>query len=203
MEARNFFEKVIGVSDITALDSLEHLAEFKKVSSGEEIFEEGRQQSYIVFLLKGILRGFYVDENGHEITDCFMFRFGTPVISNFGFEDQCAVTIEAAVNSEILRIPMAETMELLNSSMECMHIYNKLVQESFRCHWEMKGAILQYSAMGRYQWFLNTYPGLIDRVNNRHIASFLGMTPVTLSRIRRSLREGKTASPGNREETSA
>ena len=43
--------------------------------------------------------------------------------------------------------------------------------------------------MERYQWFLARYPGLISTVNNKHIASFLGMTPVTLSRLRRQVRE--------------
>ena len=43
--------------------------------------------------------------------------------------------------------------------------------------------------MGRYQWFLKKYPGLIDEVSNKHIASFLGMTPVTLSRLRQKLKE--------------
>lgn len=45
------------------------------------------------------------------------------------------------------------------------------------------------SASERYRWFLSNYPGLIDRVPHRHIASFLNMTPVTLSRLRRAERE--------------
>ena len=52
--------------------------------------------------------------------------------------------------------------------------------------------------MERYQWFLKHYPGLIQTVSNKHIASFLGMTPVTLSRLRRKLRDEKLA--GIREE---
>ena len=43
--------------------------------------------------------------------------------------------------------------------------------------------------MQRYQWFLENYPGLIHTLNNKHIASFLGMTPVTLSRLRHQLRK--------------
>lgn len=48
----------------------------------------------------------------------------------------------------------------------------------------MKVVLYQQSAAERYQWFLNAYPGLIDQVKHKHIASFLGMSPVTLSRLR-------------------
>lgn len=189
MDARSFFEKTVGVSDIKAVDKLERVAEFKKFHAGELLCEEGMPAGHITFLLKGILRGFYVDENGHEITDCFVTHHGTAVMSNFGLEEANAVSIEAAVESEVLRIPAVDSMELLNESKECLQLYVRMVQQSFRRHWEIKGVITQYPALERYQWFLRTFPGLIGRVNNRHVASFLGMTPVTLSRIRRAIRE--------------
>lgn len=52
----------------------------------------------------------------------------------------------------------------------------------------MKQVLAQCTALQRYQWFLEEYPGIIDQVNNKYIASFLGMTPVSLSRLRRELR---------------
>lgn len=47
----------------------------------------------------------------------------------------------------------------------------------------------QHAAMERYQWFLQAYPGLCYQVSGKQIASFLGMTQVTLSRLRRAMRE--------------
>lgn len=58
-----------------------------------------------------------------------------------------------------------------------------------KSHWELKRVLNSCTAVQRYQWFLEEYPGLIDRVSNKYIASFLGMTPVTLSWLRRTLRE--------------
>ena len=80
-------------------------------------------------------------------------------------------------------------MPHLMSNCELLVIYNAMLQDSLKEHWENKIALGQYSAIARYQWFLKTYPGIIDRVPHRYVASFLGMTPVSLSRIRRELRE--------------
>ena len=53
--------------------------------------------------------------------------------------------------------------------------------------WELKTMLHKCSAQERYQWFLKNYPGLIDQVTNKYIASFLRMSPVTLSRLKTGL----------------
>ena len=45
-------------------------------------------------------------------------------------------------------------------------------------------SLSQGDATERFEWFCKEYPGMVDMVNNRYIASFLGITPVTLSRLR-------------------
>ena len=79
-----------------------------------------------------------------------------------------------------------------------MQLYNQNLRWSGEYHMEVKRVICSLPAVERYQWFLRKYPGLVDRIANRHIASFLNMTPVTLSRIRKQLREAD-----DREESSA
>ena len=68
-------------------------------------------------------------------------------------------------------------------------LYANLVLRSAKRHWEIKTVLYQYTATQKYQWFLQAYPELICHVSGRHIASFLGMTPVTLSRLKRTLHE--------------
>ena len=71
-----------------------------------------------------------------------------------------------------------------------MAVYNRYLLKALNVHWELKTMIGQESAMVRYHLFMKTYPGLVDHVRDKYVASFLGMTPVTLSRLRRKLREG-------------
>ena len=82
-------------------------------------------------------------------------------------------------------------MRLVGQNMEAMSLYNRLLQQSSQVHWEIKNMLCQHNAMERYQWFLRAYPGLIEQISNKYVASFLGITPVTLSRLRRALREGQ------------
>ena len=68
-------------------------------------------------------------------------------------------------------------------------MHYKLLLNSANRHRDLKIAIYQYTAMQRYQWFLREYPGLIDQIGHKYIASLLNMTPVTLSKIRKIMRE--------------
>lgn len=82
-------------------------------------------------------------------------------------------------------IPTSLIQALLSENVEVIRIYNQMLKISLTQHWEDKMALHQFDALGRYEWFLQRYEGLIDRIPHIHIASFLGVSPVTLSRLRR------------------
>ena len=56
-------------------------------------------------------------------------------------------------------------------------------------HVGIKLAIYKHDAKGKYRWFLENYPGLIDIVKHRHVASFLNITPESLSRVRKEWKQ--------------
>lgn len=161
---------------------MEHL------KKGDRIVEVGEKQRQIPFLVSGVLRGFVVDENGQDITDCFAWKCGDIVRGCNGLRDPSQINIEALTDCELIQVPASVLEDLLERDPKLVQAYNIVLAKALKEHWETKRT-LYLSAMQRYQWFLNTYPGLIDSVSNKHIASFLGMTPVTLSRLRRRLRE--------------
>lgn len=83
---------------------------------------------------------------------------------------------------------MVEALDLLEHDVRLVYIYNHLLQASMEEHWQLKTVLHKRTAMERYQWFLEAYPGLIDQVTHRYVVSFLEMSPVTLSRLRSALR---------------
>ncbi len=180
---------------ITTPELLQLLVDTTKkcsIKKGEFLVRAGESQPDICFLTKGLLRGFFLDANGKDVTDCFGYRYGTPAMAfcQLGAENISPMSIELLEDGEFLCIPIALILQLQDQYPEILKFYNHILITALNDHWQMKQILHQYTAIQRYQWFLETYPGLVDRVSSKHIASFLRMTPVTLSRIKRTIREG-------------
>lgn len=189
MKAEEFYRKSFQLSDETELQRLTEITELVHLRKGERICQEGERQNKVTFLLRGLLRGYFLDANGRDITDCFVFQYGTPAMACLALEEPSTITIEAIAESDVLSLPMQAVLDLLERRPELYQVYNRFLLAALQTHWEVKTIMYQYPALQRYQWFLRTYPGLSEQVSGKHIASFLGMTQVTLSRLRRAIRE--------------
>lgn len=193
MRADEFYADVYQVSDKELIRQLAGKTKQRFAKKGEVIVQEGEVQTWIYFLVSGVLRGFFLDAKGRDITDCFAFQCGDPVVSCIKFGEPSFVSIEALSDCELFAIPVFDLMGFLRDNPQLLQIYNELLTNALRYHWSMKALIYQYTAMERYQWFQKYYPGLIERVSGKHVASLLGMTSVTLSRLKRAIREGRTS----------
>jgi len=193
MQIWDFFKKGLNLSNDELIKKLANIARLENLKKGQLLIEEGEPQTKIPFLLRGILRGFLVDAEGREITDCFAYHPRDIVMGCNQLGEPSKISIEAIIDTELLSLPAAPCMELLEEYPELVKLHNSYLLEALGRHWEEKILMHRCSAANRYQWFLNTYPGLINHISNKYIASFLGITPVSLSRIRRSLREDKNS----------
>ena len=192
MEAREFFGEVIALTDIDLIDKVSDLSKIVYFKKGDMIVRQGELQKYIYFIMEGVFRGYYVNVEGKEITDCLGFRHGEPAMACTRLEAASEISIESATDSKCLQLPVKEIIELNCAYPELQRAYNTLLIQGIERHDNIKKIMQEFDAMGRYQWFLEEYPGLIDIVSHKNIASFLGMMPESLSRLRRTLREGGT-----------
>ncbi len=189
LDAERFYVEVLHITEKRLAEKLAKITEPVQLRKGEILLHEGDVQDHFVFLTDGILRGFFLDANGRDVTDCFGCQCGTPAMSCFTNGEPSSISIEALTDCDLLQIPSDALLTLMRNEPPLLWIYNELLQNALRSHWAIKTRVCQYTAMECYKWFLEAYPGLIDKVSNKHIASFLGMTPVTLSRLRRVIRE--------------
>ena len=164
MTPRDVFEKTLHLTGSEVIEDLSDACIPLHLAAGDFLIREGEKPAVVPFLLKGIVRGFLFDVNGREITDCFAVQPGIPVMTSADLQAPSPLSMDAMVDSDFLTA-------------------------SFSMHWEIKLTLCRDTAMQKYQWFLQKYPGLVDQISNKCIASFLGMTPVTLSKLRRVLRE--------------
>ena len=186
MHIAQFYREVLGVTDESILELLVENSKLIVFEKGQHLIHADEVATELYFLMEGLFRGFFLDAKGREVTDCFGVEPGTPALSGTPF----VMTPEPAMErSLVLALPAYALYPYLHNNLNLMRIYNQMLWVSLKGHWENKMAMVQYCAMERYQWFLRRYPGVIDRVPHRHVASFLGITPVSLSRIRRELRE--------------
>lgn len=188
MELQNFYTETLKISDTQLVQTLAENSQIKVIKKGDMLQQIGSISTELYFLTKGLLRGFLLDAKGKEVTDCFAYIRGTPVVPCSDLGTPSLICIEALEDSELISIPFSVVLPLLASNLELISLYNRLLRDSLKMHWENKTILAQCTAAERYQWFLKNYPGLIERVNHRYIASFLGMTPVSLSRTRQTLR---------------
>ena len=193
MVEKNFFQDTLFLSDPDVVRCLSDVAHIEYVPKKKLLAETGEIQNYLAFVLTGVLRGFLLDEDGQDTTDFFAFRFGDVVIGCNALDEPSKINIETLTDCQLLLVPVSTVLNLMKDSRELLEIYNKLLMAGIQRHWQEKILLLRCSAMERYTRFLDDYPGLIDLISNKHIASFLGITPVTLSRLRRQLREKERA----------
>ena len=181
----------MNLKDRNLIQELAEQTTVRYMKKGEFIVRIGEVLNEIYFLENGITRGYLLDVNGKDVTDCFSFCCGAPVMPFCQMELNIPspLTLEVLENSVFFYIPISAVSELQEKYQEVSILYNRLLIQALNEHWRLKQILNSYTAMQRYQWFLETYPGLIGKVSSMHIASFLGMTPVTLSRLRRTLRE--------------
>ncbi len=183
MSIEQFLAGQLGITDPALSARLAAAAHRKVLPRGTVVIAMGQRLTSLQILEEGVLRGFAVDERGRDFTDCFVHQPGD-VIAGCGALDQPSpVSIEAVTDCHVLVLPMELLQELLCTP-AVLQIYTVQLSAALTRHWEIK-TMLYRPAMERYRWFLRHYPGLEEVVSSKHLASFLGMTPVTLSRLRR------------------
>ncbi len=148
------------------------------------IQRQGETASYAYFVKKGLLRSFTIDEKGKE--HIFMFAPEGWMISDIeshAYDSPAELFIEALEDSEVEVINRALIKELKLSHEALLEETGRLLR---RVGVLQRRVIMLMSspAIDRYEHFVQTYPQMIHRVPQRMIASYLGITPETLSALR-------------------
>jgi CRP-like cAMP-binding protein len=170
------------------MDKLGKMAKSLTVKKDEFFLRAGEIPHYIGFNVSGLLRLYYIDYNGIETNKHFCFE-NTLVISYSAFllRGESKLFIQALEDTQLFVIDHATYSELLNSHIGWQIAARKLAEMLFILKEKRESELLINTAQERYLQFLEDYPNLEQRLNQYHIASYLGITPESLSRIRSTL----------------
>lgn len=160
-------------------------AQVRKVRRKQLLLQEGEVCLYKMFVAEGLLKTYYIKEDGSE----HILRFSpegswcTDAKSMAG-QTASKLNIEVMEDSVVL-LWTHETLRALVKSIPRLQAYtNSLITQSLYSSYERILSNISATSEEKYLEFVNTYPDLINRVPLHMIASFLGVSRETLSRIR-------------------
>lgn len=155
-----------------------------RFQKGDTILEEGKVCRDLYFVEKGMVRQYYY-KNKKDVTEHFSFE-GRIVfcIESFLKQEPSRLIVEALESTQLYAIPYDELHQLMMRNQEMEMLYRKILEHVAISSQEHADSQRFENAAERYERLLREKPEIILRAPMIHIASFLQMTPETLSRVR-------------------
>lgn len=174
--------------DETEIELLEGRVSFRKIKRKQMILQEGFVCKHYSFVVSGCFKMYGVDDKGYEHNIQFAAEGDWIAdIGSFHSKKPSKLFIEALEPAEILQIEIQDLYFLYNNIPKLNRIFKVIIENKFV---ELQNRVLQNfssTAEQRYLSFLEQYPNLANRLPNTQIASYLGITPEFLSKIRKDL----------------
>ena len=140
------------------------------------------------FISKGCLRAFFVEKSGKEHTVQFAVKdWWISDYTSFFTDEKSIMSIECIQDATIYEVSKSSMESLYTTIPRLETFFRKKLEKAFASFQKRILGYLSQSAMERYLLFITSYPNIEQSVKNYHIASYLGITSESLSRIRKIL----------------
>lgn len=190
MRSALLFQNFNKYAKITEADFalIEQIISKKFVKKRRSLLDDGDVSRYIYFVEKGALRSFTVDREGVEhVIQLALEEHWVADLSSFITQKPGNVRIEVIEDSEVWQLPYHE-LELLYEHVPALERYfRQLFQRAYVGLQQRLNLSVSHNAEERYRLLLQDSPEVAARIPLIYIASFLGITPESLSRIRKQL----------------
>jgi len=159
-----------------------------KYATDEFFLHAGETSRKICFVADGLFRLFYTDMAGKDYTKNFKSA-GQFMASQASLllRVPSKLNIQALENSTVVCFDYDNVLQLAEHSFRWQHLLRKTAEADYLEKEKRESDLLFYDAKERYLNFKNEHPGWEERIQQRFIASYLGISPETLSRIRKNL----------------
>ncbi len=188
-ELKNHLSRLLPVGE-KDLEKILGAANINKVSSKTILLSEGEKATRLFLVIRGCLRTYFIKENGTEITSQFFME--NQMVSSF----ESVMTgrpsrayIDAIEDSTIGIIPIKSLEKIIVESGPVREYFDGYLMTRLLYYMNQHASFILDSPEKRYVRLIKENPELVSRLPQQYIASYLGITPVSLSRIRARIKK--------------
>ncbi len=182
----DFIEYILQYSNLNKqqIDLITSKAQETELKKEDYFVEAGKVLKQVGFVVEGILRICYYNNKGEEITKIFIEeRHLLYNLKNVPSTEY----IQAATDCKLLTFSNQDWKEISDTILDWDSIIQKITNKSLAQKLERVSPLVSQDASTRYLEFVEKYPTLVNRIPLTYIASYLGMTKQSLSRIRKNI----------------
>lgn len=165
---------------------VENCMQLQEISKKTMLLNAGDVCNFEAYVLKGCIREYFIDHKGQELTLEFAVEdWWVSDITSFENQTPSIMYIETLEDCELLVLSRAAKDELLTRVPKLERMFRLMIQRHLSVLQKRLFRTVSYTAMDKFEEFLRRYPSLPQRVPQHYIASYLGITPEFLSKIRK------------------
>ena len=171
-------------------EDFKNICFIREVKKGEILQDTYTEAKYIYFICKGVLRTYYLNEEGQIYTKNIFSEnyFSASKVSLITKKDSY-LNIDVLEDSTLIYINFEKYKELIKTKIEFKDFYINYLEKNWVIIKEKNEiSLILDDAMTRYQNFIEQNPNIQNRIPLHHIANHLGITPTQLSRIRKNIK---------------
>lgn len=166
------------------------LSHFEQIDMrrGEILLTPGQVCRYVYFIASGCVQVYVVDESAVESTREFYVE-DQWVTDIFGFRNQLPSTeyIRCVEPSTLLRIPFEKFQHLSEKVPQFIEVYRQILEVSYNNTVYRVNTLTSMGALDRIRWLMENKPKIMSRLSSKLIASYLGISPETMTRLKSKL----------------
>ncbi|UTN04766.1 Crp/Fnr family transcriptional regulator [Flavobacterium bizetiae] len=188
---KDFIEYILQFGNLNQqqIDLITKKATELNLRKDEYFSEAGKIAQQVGFVLDGVIRVCYYNNKGEEITKYFIDENNLVVdLESFDNEICSNAYVQAITDCKLLVFSKQDWRELLDTIVGWDAIVHKIISKALRQKVERRSPLVSEDATTRYLMFLKIYPNVINRIPLSYVASYLGITQSSLSRIRKNIR---------------
>ncbi len=170
------------------LYELFNMAQVKRIPAGGIYIEQGATSKKLGFIRKGLIRAYRIKDNGDDVT--LMLRWENQFIASHDtviLSQPSRFTYQALEDTTLMEMDYGRMENILDSNPKLSSYRNVILLRMLSEALERMESFVLLTPEERYLQLLTEKPNIFNRVPNKHLATLLGITPVSLSRIRKRI----------------